>query len=199
MKPAPAATPSTSQSCTSRRRVRPGAISASAHSGANLPSSSTTGATTICAAASLTTAPAAAVRWKESRATAPAHGIESANTPDTWAQDTVLARAIQNQHTMTHRQPIHAPRIVRVTGEIARAAPSTARLAQVMHARIRSSAVRHRDRAARPRSLSHHSRRTCGSAGAGASGAAGATAGTMTTGLPGRVPLPAPASGRAGT
>ena len=157
-KPAPAATPSISQSHTSRRRILPGAASARTARGASLHSSSATPATTMVAAGVFALTPAAATSRRDSRPTAPAHGIEAAKTPEISRHETDLVRAIQNQANTTHMVPSHAPRLMRSVSLTIRATRITGKDAHTTTAWIRRSTTRARqDRRRAPR-RSHHSR-----------------------------------------
>ena len=157
-KPAPAATPSISQSHTSRRRILPGAASARTATGASLHSSSATPATTMVAAGVFALTPAAATSRRDSRPTAPAHGIEAAKTPEISRHETDLVRAIQNQTNTTHMVPNHAPRLMRSVSLTIRATRITGKDAHTTTAWIRRSTTRARqDRRRTPR-RSHHSR-----------------------------------------
>ena len=156
-KAAPAATPRTIQSLTRKRRTRPGAARARTASGVSLSTSSTMGATTSEAAVSDGVTPAALQTHRLTVAINSANGIPVANTPEVSAQETVLARARANQHTTSHRHPIHAPSAVRIVGETTTATRSTSSANQEATARTRRSTRKMRDLDVRSRSRSHHS------------------------------------------
>lgn len=129
-KPAPAATPRTSQSHTSRRRTLPGASRARITRGASLHTSSTAPATTIAAAGAVVVTLAAATTRRDSHPTTPAHGIATAKTPETSRHETVLVRAIQNQANTTHTVPSHAARLTRSASLTTSAISTTGKAAQ---------------------------------------------------------------------